>query len=194
MHGSTCQSMDGPTRNRDSDDEAASQFSCLANELYLCVFAYLNPVDVLYSFSDINHRLNLSLAIYFRSPWKHLDLRRVHTHVFDSYSSSRLVNNEIDSVRLTGEQFRSAPSLVARHVRHVRLALDSDLHLANGQFELLSSLERLVVEFYALTWSKSIECDRLRVVRIHLRSHDDLLGCLPVVTTLDVTVDCRVTR
>ena len=44
-----------------------NRFDFLPNELILMIFDYLNPIDILYSFFNLNQQINEFLKIYFKS-------------------------------------------------------------------------------------------------------------------------------
>ena len=66
------------------------QFEDLSNEVILCIWDQLSSVDVIYSFSDINIRIN-SLLLKYHGLYKELDIG------YCSLSGCRLLCREVPS-------------------------------------------------------------------------------------------------
>jgi hypothetical protein len=175
-----------------------SAFDRLPNELYLCIFDYLSCIDIHYSFSNLNIRLNNLLKSYSRLTCKHFDLTKLNPRVFQFYCLQKRLNNEINSIRLTDEQFKLIKFSLNNKIRQLNLYLENEYHIYSNELFIFEYLQKLTIENAALTWQKPfIICQYLKQVQIHLKTHSDLIQLidyLPIVEKLHVTIDYDVTR
>ncbi|CAF3159181.1 unnamed protein product [Rotaria socialis] len=174
-----------------------SVFDRLPNELYLSIFDYLNPIDLLYSFSNLNFRFNSLLKSYSCLTCKSIDLTKLNPHVFQYYCSLQQLNNEIYSIKLNNNQLKFLSFSSNNKLTRLNFLLENDYHLyLNDQF-IIKNLQILKVRHHALTWQKPlIICQYLQQVTIHLRNHwdlIDLLNSLPIVEKVHATIDYDVT-
>jgi hypothetical protein len=175
-----------------------SGFDRLPNELYLCIFDYLNSIELLYSFSNLNRRLNSLLKRYSRLTCKQIDLTKLNPHVFKFYCLQKQINNEINSIKLNDEQFKSISFSSTNQLKHLNILLENDYHIYSKEQFIFQYLQKLTIELNCLTWQKPfIICQYLKQVKIHLKTHSDLvelINCLPIVEKLHATIDYEVTR
>ncbi len=175
-----------------------SVFDVLPNELYLCIFDYLNSIDILYSFSNLNRRLNSLLKTYSRLSCKHVDLTKLNPHVFKFYCLEKEINNKINSIILNDEQLKLIKFSSNNRVKELNLILENDYHIYSKDQFIFEYLQKLKIQSHCLTWEKPfIICQYLKQVKIHLKTHEDLLeliNCLPIVEKVHATIDYQVTR
>ena len=175
-----------------------SAFDNLPNELYLCIFDYLNPIDLIYSFFNLNCRFNQLLKTYSRFSSKTVNLIELNPRVFDYYCVQRPINDQIQSIILTDEQLKLIELSPKTRLRQLNISIENELHLYSKDEFLFENLEKLIVEKKSLTWQKPfIICRYLTEVFIHLKTHPDvlhLLDCLPVVEIFHVILDYDVTK
>lgn len=178
-----------------------TNFDDLPNELYYCIFEYLNPIDILHSFSNLNRRLNTFLKDYLKFSWKEFDLRNLKPNVFQYYLEKNFSSssNSIEYLRLTGEQFEKISSKIDSKLRCLHLSLSNDFYFSSNELNLLQSLETFHVDSYAMIWSSnlSISCSKLHHVQVHLKSHlnlIELINVLPSVKKLHATIDYDVSK
>lgn len=175
-----------------------SSFDSLPNELYLCIFDYLNPIDILYSFSKLNIRLNILLKTYFRLTLKSVDLTKINPYVFKYYCLEKELNNEINSIKLNENQFKSILFSSNNQLIKLNLVLENDYYICSNQQFIFQYLKILIIQNNCLTWKKPfINCQNLKQIQIYLKNHWDLvelLNSLPIVEKVDVTIDYDVTR
>ncbi|CAF3470719.1 unnamed protein product, partial [Rotaria sp. Silwood2] len=81
-------------------------FDSFPNELYFCIFDYLNSIDIIYSFSNINQRINILLKNSSRFILKHVDLKKLNPNVFKYYCLEKNQNNNICSIKLNDYQLK----------------------------------------------------------------------------------------
>ncbi|CAF1366559.1 unnamed protein product [Rotaria sordida] len=174
-----------------------SGFDSFPNELYLCIFDYLNPVDIIYSFSNLNKRINILLKNYPRFTCKHVDLTKLHPNVFKYYCLEKRINNDIYSIKLNDYQFKYLSFSSNNKLIKLNLLLENDYYIHSNEQFIFEYLQILTVQNHALTWQKPfIICQYLKQVQIHLKSHWDLvelLNSLPIVEKVDATIDYDVT-
>jgi len=175
-----------------------SGFDCLPNELYLCIFDYLNPIDLLYSFSNLTRRLNNLLKTYSRFTYKHIDLTKLNGNVFEFYCLQKQINNKINSIKLTDQQLKLIKFSSNNQLRQLNLLIENQIHFYSNEQFIFENLEKLIIENNFLTWQKPfIICQYLKQVNIHLKTHSDLIeliNCLPIVEKLHVIIDYDVTK
>ncbi|CAF1179674.1 unnamed protein product [Adineta steineri] len=174
-----------------------SNFDRLPNEIYLLIFDYLNSIDILYSFSNVNRRLNSLLKTYSYTKWKFIDLTKLTPHVFKYYCLQKRLINEIYSIKLTDEQFDLIQFSSTNQVRQLNVLLENNYHLYSNEQFILKNLKKLIIEQNALTWQKPLMiAEKLTEVLIHLKTHADLielLNCLPIVEKVHATINYEVT-
>ncbi len=132
-----------------------SVFDRLPNELYLCIFDYLNSIDLLYSFSNLNRRLNILLKNYSRFTCKHLDLTKLNPRVFQFYCLQKQITNDIFSITLNDDQFKLIKFSSNNRLRQLNLLLQNDYHFYSEEQFIFQYLEKLTIQYHALTWQKS---------------------------------------
>jgi hypothetical protein len=175
-----------------------SGFDRLPNELYFMIFDYLNSIDILYSFLNLNRRLNSLIKFYSRFPLKSLDLTQLNPRVFQFYCYRKELNNETESIKLTDNQFKLIQFPLNNRIRHLNVFLQSNYYIDSKEQFILKYLQKLTIENNCLTWQKPfLTCPNLTQVIIHLKTHSDLvelMSCLPIVKKVDATIDFDVTR
>lgn len=173
-------------------------FDRLPNELYLCIFDYLNPIDLLYSFLNLTYRLNNLLKTYSRFQSKHIDLTKLNENVLEFYCLEKQINNKINSIRLTDKQFKLIQFSSNNQLKQLNLFIENSIHFYLNEQFIFENLEKLIIENNSITWQKPfINCQYLKQVNIHLKTHSDLIqliNCLPIVEKLHVTIDYDVTK
>ena len=173
-------------------------FNRLPNEVYLCIFDYLTSIDLLYSFFNLNRRLNILLKTYSRFIWKHIDLTKLNPPVFQFYCLQKQINNQISSITLSDNQYKLLSFSSNNRLVGLNLFLENEFYLPSKDQFVFEYLEILTSQNCALSWQKPfVTCQKLKQVKIHLKSHYDLvelLGSLPVVEKVDATIDYDVTR
>ncbi|CAF0758637.1 unnamed protein product [Didymodactylos carnosus] len=175
-----------------------SSFDLLPNEIYLSIFDYLKPIDVLYSFFNINKRLNH--LVRYNSPPSYLDLRNISIKAFEHYCLDLfpLFYSNIKSLKIDGEQFSHQKFQYPSNIKDLTLSLTGDYYppsllsdekLFNGKC-LLTTCS---IENYAYHLSKRLSiCPTLKQLTIHLKCHADLLEImnrLPNIQKLHSTID-----
>lgn len=175
-----------------------SAFEHLPNELYLCIFDYLNPIDLVYSFSNLTTRLNKLLKAYSRFSSKSLNLINLNPRVFDYYCVKKAINDQIDSISLTDQQLKLIQFSSRSRICQLTIFVENEIHFYSDEQYLFENLEKLIIENKSFTWEKPfLICPYLTEVIIHLKNHPDLihlLNSLPVVEKCHVTLDYDVTR
>ncbi|CAF3762210.1 unnamed protein product [Rotaria sp. Silwood1] len=170
-----------------------SGFDNFPNELYLSIFDYLNLIDILYSFSNLNYRINNLLKTYYRFTLKHVDLTKLNPNVFKYYCLEKQINNDIHSIKLNDYQFKYLSFSSNNRLIKLNLLLENDYYLHSKEQFIFEYLQILIVQHNALTWKKPfIICQNLKQVQIHLKNHFDLielLNCLPIVEKVDATIN-----
>jgi hypothetical protein len=173
-------------------------FDHLPNELYLSIFDYLNPIEIIYSFSNLTHRLNNLLKIYSRFHYKSIDLTKLNPKVFEYYCLKKELNNEIESIKLTSEQLKLIKYSSSNKLRQLNLYIENEKHFYLNEQFIFINLEKLIIENNCFTWEKPfVTCGYLRQVNIHLKNHSDLIdliNSLPIVEKLHVIIDYDVTK
>lgn len=176
------------------------KLECLPNELFDCIFLYLHPIELIYSFYNLNSRWNRFLLAYLTLQSRHLDLTRLNPDVFQFYREKNPFKELFSSLRLTGEQFHSICPHLSSELRHFNLQLsDREYSLSQQQLNLFLSLHTLIIRGEPVVWPSSgfIRCPCLRDVQIHLSSHRDLLqvlSSLPLLRRFHVTIEQQVSR
>jgi hypothetical protein len=173
-------------------------FDRLPNELYLCIFDYLNPIEILYSFSNLSRRLNNLLKNYSRFELKSIDLTKLNPKVFEYYCLEKQINNEIESIKLTDEQLKLIKFSSKNKVRQLNLFIENEKHFYLNEQFIFENLEKLIIENNSFTWEKPfVTCLHLKQVNIHLKNHSDLIeliNSLPIVEKLHVIINYDVTK
>lgn len=173
-------------------------FDSLPNEIYLLIFDYLNPIEVIYSFSNLNKRINHLFRFYSKLSNESIDLTQLNPLVFKDFLSKRNFYSNLKSIKLTDEQFQFIEFHSNNQIRKLILHLENHLHVSSQQFYLFEYLTKLRIENHYLTWSKPfVICNYLKNISIHLKEHNDLidlLNNLPIVEIVHVIIDSDVTR
>ncbi len=101
-------------------------FDRLPNELYLCIFDYLNPIEIIYSFSNLTRRLNNLLKTYSRFECKSIDLTKLNPKVFQYYCLEKQLINEIESIKVTEEQLKLIQFSSRNKIRQLNLLIENE--------------------------------------------------------------------
>lgn len=175
-----------------------STFDNLPNELYLCIFDYLNKIDLIYSFLNLNRRLNILLTHSYHFTSKYIDLTKLNPNVFQFYCLQKQINNEIYSIKLNDHQLKHLLFSSNNQLKQLYLSLENDFYIDLKSQFVFEYLQILFIENYSLTWQKPfIVCHYLKHIKIRVKNHWDLvelLNSLPMVEKVDVTIDSDVTR
>lgn len=177
---------------------STNEFDHLPNELYLFIFDYLNPLDIIYSFSNLNKRLNIILNKYIKKKIEFIDLTKLNPNVFKFFSQEKYFNNEIISIKLTDNQLKSLSFSLNNKLNKISLYLENDYYIYSKDQFIFQYIQYLIIENHSLTWQKPfIICQNLKEIQIHIKSHSDLielLNFLPNVEKVHVTIDYDVKR
>ena len=175
-----------------------SAFDNLPNELYLCIFDYLNPIDLIYSFSNLTTRLNKLLKTYSRFSSKSVNLIKLNPRVFGYYCVEKAINDQIESISLTDQQLKLIQFSSKSRICQLNILIENEIHFYSNEQYLFSNLQKLITENKSFTWEKPfIICSYLTEVCIHLKNHPDLihlLNSLPIVEKCHITLDYDVTK
>jgi len=175
-------------------------FDSLPNEIYLLVFDYLNPIEIVYSFSNLNKRINDLFRFYSKLSSESIDLTRLNPLLFKDFLSKKsyFYLKQLKSIKLTDHQFESIEFAEMNQLVKLIICVGDQVHLSRDQLNLFVNLKEVEIEKNCLTWSKPfVICHYLKEIRIHLKEHNDLidlLNNLPVVQLVHVTIDYNVTR
>lgn len=175
------------------------RFDDLPNELYYSIFEYLNPIDILYSFSNQNVRLNRLTTNYLKISLVDVDLKHLNSKVFDYYLEKKILFEDIRSLSLTDEQFQLLSNKIDEEkVRFLDLHLTRDLFISTCLWKYFQNLEKLKISSFSIVWNEcSSTFRKLQHVEIHLKSHSyliELIYQLPIVRKVHVRIDSDVSK
>ena len=178
---------------------SSSNFDDLPNELYYLIFEYLNPIDILYSFSNQNARLNRLITNYLKHSFFHVDLKHLNREVFEYYLETNILFEDIQSLSLTGEQFQLLSNKMNEDkIRCLELNLNRNLLISTPQWKYFQNLEKLKISSFSIVWNRcSTTFWKLQHVEINLKSNSNLIELiylLPIVEKLHVFMDSDVSK
>ncbi|CAF1597775.1 unnamed protein product, partial [Adineta ricciae] len=175
-----------------------TRFDFLPNELIFIIFDHLNPIDILYSFFNLNQRINEFLKVYLKSKIHRINLIKLHGNVFQYYSLQKQLIKQLKSIELTDEQMKFMNLSSNTHLKYLNLYLKNSFHISLNEQIIFKNLQILFIRNQSLTFEKPfIQCSSLKKIFIHLKTHSDvidLLNSLPIIEICHVNINYEVTN